>query len=250
MRRWRPHLHAWLGEPRGGLPVRRAGPGAFRPADAGSWCPRCGRLIGTRAPGAPDGSRGPCGSGCRRLGDAVVVLGADEPPLSEWVRTVKCGGGDPELGSWLGRRLGRRIAAAGLLPAAGHPFVVPMPVSGPRRAGRGIDHAGVIADGVAAACGGILRRGVLRHRGGGSQALRGRRDRLQAAPGAIRPGRGVLPAGSLVILVDDLRTTGATLEVAVRRLRDRGAGRVVVAVLATRDRREGPGTEPGDGAES
>lgn len=250
MRRWRPHLHAWLGEPLGGTPVTGRHPTAFRPAAAGSWCPRCGRLVGSQEPREsrePPGTSRPCGPGCRRLGDAVVVLGADEPPLATWVRAVKRGGGDPELGTWLGRRLGHRIAAGGLIPSAGHPIVVPMPVAGPRRAGRGIDHAGVIAAGVAAACGGIVRRGVLEHGGGGSQALRGRHERLQAASGAIRAGRRWLPAGSLVILVDDVRTTGATLQAAVVRLRDRGAGRIVVAVLSTRDRREAPEATGGGG---
>ena len=232
----RRHADAWLGADRGGVGSIERDPARFRPAVPGTWCRRCGRLDPSGPPG------GPCGPGCRALGDGIVVLGADEPPLADWVRAIKRGGGDPELGTWLGDRLGVQLVAAGVLPKTGRPIVVPMPVAGPRRAGRGIDHAEVIAAGVARACHGRLRRRVLTHTGGGSQALRDRRERLRMASGTIRTGREQLPAGCLVVLVDDVRTTGATLDAAVGRLREAGAGRIVVAVLAARDRRDGPPT--------
>jgi predicted amidophosphoribosyltransferase len=230
----RSHLDAWFGGVGGGVASIERNPRRFVPAAPGPWCRRCGRM------GAVDPGGGSCGPGCRALGDAIVVLGADEPPLSDLVRAIKRGGGDPDLGTWLGRCLGDRIITAGVLPVRGRPVVVPMPVAGPRRAGRGIDHAEVIAAGVARSCRGTLGRRILAHAGGGSQALRGRRERLQAASAAIRAGGEALPAGCVVVLVDDVRTTGATLDAAVGRLRDAGAGRVVVAVLATRDRWDAP----------
>jgi predicted amidophosphoribosyltransferase len=49
--------------------------------------------------------------------------------------------------------------------------------------------------------------------------------------GAFRARRGAPLAGTTVLLVDDVLTTGSTASEAARALRAAGAGRVVVAVL-------------------
>ena len=182
---------------------------------------------------------------CVPVADDVVVLGADLDPLRGWVRAAKRRGADPALAWWLGRRLGEQLRRTGAV-GTGRPVVVPMPTAGPRAAARGLDHAAVIAGGVAAAVDGRMVRGLLRHAGGGRQAGRSRAARLAAAELTILRRRGRrLPAGATAIVVDDLRTTGATLRVAARRLREAGAGRVVAAVIATRDRsRTLPGDDP------
>jgi len=50
--------------------------------------------------------------------------------------------------------------------------------------------------------------------------------------GAFRVRRGARLAGKAVLLVDDVMTTGSTLSEVARMLRNAGADRVAVAVLA------------------
>lgn len=60
-------------------------------------------------------------------------------------------------------------------------------------------------------------------------SLPARRENIK---GAFRVTNGARVAGRTVLLVDDVMTTGSTLGEAARMLRDAGADRVVVAVLA------------------
>lgn len=139
--------------------------------------------------------------------------------------------GAEELAEPLGLALGRRASAAlGPLPADLVVCAVPLHLL--RRLSRGFDQAGAIAEGVAAA----LERPLVR-------ALRRRRrtvplfrlpheareplvaDAFQVRdPGAIR--------GRPVLLVDDIRTSGATLRAAAEALMRAGAGRITAAVVA------------------
>ncbi len=239
-------VDAWLGagpEP----PERRAAADGWRAADPGDWCRRCGRLLAADDPPGRCGSgrAGAPESGCDALADEVVVLGADVDPLGAWVRQAKGRGADPALAWWLGRRLGEQILRA-TAPGPGRPVVVPVPTAGPRAAARGLDHAAVLAAAVAGAVGGVTVRRVLRHAGGARQAGRSRPARLDAAGRTIRPTGRRLPSGVTAIVVDDVRTTGATVRVAASRLRDAGAGRVVAAIVATRDRTsDGLASPPG-----
>ncbi|MFK7961116.1 MAG: ComF family protein [Phycisphaerales bacterium] len=207
----------------------------------GQWCRRCGRV----PPGWPLGEAGQPvwiedSCGCRPLGNDVVILGRDAGPLGQRVRQIKHRGGWGELGLALGRRLGTRVRDI----AAAEPgvLVVPMPASPVRRAARGIDHGRVIAAGVADGVGGRLVPGVLEHRGGRRQAGMTAAERSERGNSVIQAGRRAqarIPSGATVVLVDDLRTTGATLAAAVECLLASGAGWVVVAVLVTRDAMEG-----------
>jgi len=67
-----------------------------------------------------------------------------------------------------------------------------------------------------------------------SQGGLGRNQRFDNVRGAIavRPGRAALAEGRRVLLVDDVFTTGATVEACARALRRAGAGAVDVVTLA------------------
>jgi len=95
-----------------------------------------------------------------------------------------------------------------------------------RRHQRGFDQAELLARSVARRWG-LACRPLLRRRAGAAQAGRGGRDR-RAHPGFDLVGRP--PA--VVLLVDDVATTGATLGAAALALRGAGSRRVEAMVAA------------------
>ena len=112
-------------------------------------------------------------------------------------------------------------------------FVVPVPLHGFRLAHRGFNHAALLAAPVSRFLGArFAPNALLRLRDTPAQASLGRAARLGNVEGAFFahprwPGRG-----QRVLLVDDVRTTGATLDACARALRDAGAAEVGTLVLA------------------
>jgi predicted amidophosphoribosyltransferase len=141
----------------------------------------------------------------------------------------------------LGRRLGaawarRQERLGGLDPDL--TVVVPMPMPWQRRLYRGIDHAGLIAAAVAAELNVGLLAALAKANGRPQVSLpAGQRARGSAGLRLRRRAGRVRLDGVQVILVDDVRTTGASLRAAGRLLRRLGPQRVQAAVLAVTDDR-------------
>lgn len=108
------------------------------------------------------------------------------------------------------------------------------PTSSRRRRERGFDQGELIARTVARQLGLPCRR-LLERRPDetGAQTGKRRAERLAGPDFIARPSIGGLRA----LVVDDVVTTGATLESARRALRARGADAVMIAVAATPERR-------------
>ena len=129
------------------------------------------------------------------------------------------------------RRAPRRPDAgtAGAFPAA----VVAVPVPYWRGRRRGFNQAELLARPVAREFGIPLVAGVLRRRSRPPQTLVSPSARRRNVSGAFRTGR--LPerlVGRPLLLVDDVFTTGSTVEAAVRALIRAGAGPVDVLTVA------------------
>ena len=102
------------------------------------------------------------------------------------------------------------------------------PTSGSRRRRRGFDQAELIARGVAAHLDLPCRRLLERDGSATAQTGRSRRQRLSGPQFRVHPRAG----GRRVLVVDDVVTTGATLDAAGRSLRRAGAVDVVLAAVA------------------
>jgi ComF family protein len=158
----------------------------------------------------------------------VAALGAYEGELQRAVLQMKGPAAEP-LTMALGRLLGDCIARRGPLPD----IAAPIPMHWLRRLGRRANAADVLAEAAASrlripAWPGLLAVRGLRQR----QHLLTPAERRLNMRNAFRIQRGYDVAGSRVLVIDDVLTTGATAHAAAKALKKAGAAEVIVAVVA------------------
>lgn len=112
----------------------------------------------------------------------------------------------------------------------GDTIVVPVPTIRPHVRQRGFDHMVRIAKGVAGRKG-CHYAALLARRTRTVQRGKGRAERIRQAKEAFSI-KGLIPTDVPYLIVDDVTTTGATLQYAAQALCDAGAQRVWVAVLS------------------
>lgn len=217
---WRSVEETWLDVRCPRLHDRLAALGCA-PDRSGAYCHRCGQTAPPH--GLDEGGCPRCRD--RRLAwSRLVRLGEYRSPWHRMIQEVKFTRWR-RLGKDLGHLLGESVVAemermrgAGkVLPR--RVVVVPVPTTLRRSLRRGIDHAGVIAEGVAARIpGASVERGLLRREHRPSQLSVPASARARNVAGAITPrsGGGAARragnlAGALVVVVDDVTTTGATM---------------------------------------
>jgi len=193
--------------------------GALPLRHEGGVCVSCWSALPWRPGGAP--RRGPL---------RAVVWSADyEGAIRSLVHELKFADRD-ELAPPLGRAMAARLGP--LIRPHGPDLVVPVPLHFWRRYRRGYNQAERLARPLARALRLPLdRRALLRPRPGRRQLGLSRRDRLRSLSECFR-ARGARVRGRVILLVDDVVTTGATLEGCARALLGAGARRVIGCVLA------------------
>ncbi len=233
---WHELSELWLAPQAPRLAQRMADAG-WSPDAPGAWCDRCAGTVGPH-----EENEFGCAAcrGSRLPWARAVRLGEHRGALRDWVHEVKFTR-FRALGTELGRALGGQLRRAGA-PREGV-IVCPAPTSWRRRVARGIDHSGAIAHGVARELGVPMERLLSRSHRPSQTELPASRRRRNVSGAFRRRGRAGL-AGSTVILVDDVMTTGSTARAAARALmRWRGEGSrpgaVWLAVLASAPRSGG-----------
>lgn len=172
-------------------------------------CPRCARTLVEAAPEA----------------DGVVAPFAYGGALADAIRRFKYGD-RPDLARALAH-----VALRGRRDAWPVDLVVPIPLHDRRLAERGYNHAALLSATIASHLGvPHAPRGLARVAHRRPQVECSRTERLANARGLFVARRPLPPVS--VLLVDDVCTTGATLEDATRALREGGACRVERLVIA------------------
>ena len=110
--------------------------------------------------------------------------------------------------------------------------ICPVPLHWSRRFQRGFNQAEILGRGLAKQSGLPLRNLLQRTRPTGHQSRRGRAERWRAMKGAFSVFARRGPPCHCVYLVDDLFTTGATMEECAKELKKSGVERVEGLVLA------------------
>ena len=247
---WWHHVErVWLGMAKPPIAVRLHAAG-WSPDVPADYCNRCGDTVGPGEAG-PDGCAACAGE--RLPWSRALRLGQYEGVLREAVLELKFSrmrATGRVLGRLLGKRVAEAIAATGILPASVR--IVPMPTTFRRRMARGIDHSTVLARAVAdeasVAIGHVLTRKHTR-----PQATQSAAERERLVRGVFGSSGALDETVALWVVVDDVRTTGATMNGACSALQAalRGAGKerravkpavwmAVVGVTPAAGRRMGP----------
>jgi ComF family protein len=158
------------------------------------------------------------------------VAGPYEGPLRRAIHLLKYEGITP-----LARPLGERLALAAN-PFAGYDAIVPAPLHWGRRWNRGFNQADLLAREVSRRTGIPVDRRLLRTRPTPPQAGLSAAERRRNLQGAFAAaGEKAAIKGKNLIVIDDVMTTGATLEACARVLKRAGAAEVAALALARAD---------------
>ncbi len=188
------------------------------------FCPGCGRELAAAA--LPPGFLCAACRGRPPAFDELLAAFAYAPPLDTVIRGLKFRRLE-YLGEALAWALFRRFENA----LRAHDLVVAVPLHWRRRLARGFNQAEAIARPLAARAGLGTASALRRRRATVSQAGLPRAERLRnlrhafvANPDTVQRAR--------VLLIDDVVTTGATVDAAARALKEAGASWVTVLAAA------------------
>jgi len=202
----------------------------------GVLCPTCERelpeLSGPRCLRCGEALADPSIDLCLRCGtserfvDRFFALGPYDGPWGELVRTLKFER-EPAVGRFLARRMADWLRAHDLVDA--FDWITYVPMSRRDRRARGFNQARLLAGGIGLRLHRPVVRALTKVRKTVPQSRLSAADRRANLRGAFRPVRY---GNGRVLLVDDIGTTGSTVEACARALKRGGYATVVVLTVA------------------
>ncbi len=136
-----------------------------------------------------------------------------------------------EIGSALGELYGRELSDDGFLDDID--LLVPVPLHSRRYRKRGFNQSLLIAEGIASVCSlPVGSRNLVRRSPGGSQTIRSRIERWQNVDESFQILRPDDFAGLHLLLVDDVITTGSTIDACAEALSAVEGVRISAVALA------------------
>ena len=136
-----------------------------------------------------------------------------------------------EIGFELGRIYGLSLKSSGFL--SGIDIIIPVPLHPLKRRARGFNQSEVISEGIAAASGlPVTADCLVRSSSSATQTKRSRYERWVNVEGIFRLTDPEAVSGKHILLVDDVITTGSTIESCINELIKATGVRVSVVAMA------------------
>ncbi len=140
----------------------------------------------------------------------------------------------PEVGERLAQQAAKEFEPSGLFNDID--YIVPLPLSAKRKRKRGYNQCDYIAEGISSVTGiPVLKDAVTRSRDNTTQTQKSREERWKNVEGIFSVTKPQLLCGKHILLVDDILTTGATLESCARSIQAAADCKISIFTLAYTD---------------
>ena len=138
--------------------------------------------------------------------------------------------GRKDIGVWLGKQLGISLLKGGRFRQID--YIVPIPLHTKKEYQRGFNQSTLIGQGIAEVTGWVFSPLLERTENTDTQTRKSKYDRWKNVSGKFRVKSGSNLESLNILLVDDIVTTGATLEACALVLLEAGVRRVYIATIA------------------
>lgn len=142
---------------------------------------------------------------------------------------------DPEIGVYFGKQFGKELLAKNRI--SGIDYIVPVPLHPTKQKSRGYNQSEEIGKGLSEALSVEMNINILKRiKATDSQTKKNAHERWQNMQAVFTFVDGADINGKNILLVDDVITTGSTLEVCAQILLENGCNKVYIAALAAPER--------------
>ena len=138
--------------------------------------------------------------------------------------------GRKDIGIWLGKKLGIELLNSNRFRKID--YIVPVPLHPKKEYKRGYNQSEMIARGISDITGWPVSALLQRLTNTATQTRKGKYERWKNVSGKFAVKNGVSVSGKSILLIDDIITTGATLEANIHTLLGSGARDVFIATVA------------------